>query len=174
MALYESRYELAQAAVTGIMDLNDALTSAGILNAEQSFKVGKALQLAQATISAITGTQNAFTTASASPITTAFPGYPFVMAGIAAAAGAANIAKIASMKFNKDGGSSPAPTAPSGGGGGGGGMGGGSTNAPALDLSFINGQTNQPQPLQTYVLATNVSSAQEAEQKIKDQSRIIK
>jgi hypothetical protein len=172
IALANSKYEIAQAAIGGIMDLNDALTSAGILNAEQSFKVGKALQLAQATISAITGTQNAFTTASASPITTAFPGYPFVMAGIAAAAGAANIAKIASMKFNKDGGSPPGVTPPNGGGGGG--MGGGSTNAPALDLSFINGQTNQPQPLQTYVLATNVSTAQEAEQKIKDQSRIIK
>jgi hypothetical protein len=171
-ALNEQKYELAKAAIDGMMSLNELLTSAGILNAEQSFKVGKSLQLAQATISAITGTQNAFTTASASPITTAFPGYPFVMAGIAAAAGAANIAKIASMRFNKNGGSSPAPTAPSGGGGGG--MGGGSTNAPALDLSFINGQTNQPQPLQTYVLATNVSSAQEAEQKIKDQSRIIK
>ncbi len=171
-ALNEQKYELAKAAIDGMMSLNELLTSAGILNAEQSFKVGKSLQLAQATISAITGTQNAFTTASASPITTAFPGYPFVMAGIAAAAGAANIAKIASMKFNKDGSPPPSPTPPSGGGGGG--MGGGSTNAPALDLSFINGQTNQPQPLQTYVLATNVSSAQEAEQKIKDQSRIIK
>jgi len=171
-ALNEQKYELAKAAIDGMMSLNELLTSTGILNAEQSFKVGKSLQLAQATISAITGTQNAFTTASASPITTAFPGYPFVMAGIAAAAGAANIAKIASMKFNKDGGPPPGVTPPSGGGGGG--MGGGSTNAPALDLSFINQQTNQPQPLQTYVLATNVSTAQEAEQKIKDQSRIIK
>lgn len=170
-ALEESKYELAQAAIGGIMELNDLLTTAGILNAEESFKVGKALQLAQATVSAITGTQNAFTTAAASPITTAFPGYPFVMAGVAAAAGAAQIAKIAATKFNKGGGSQPAPTAPSGGGGG---MGGGSTNAPALDLSFINQQTNQPQPLQAYVLATNVSSAQEANEKIKDQSRIIK
>jgi hypothetical protein len=170
-ALEASKYELAAATIDGMMSLNDLLTSAGILNAEQSFKVGKALQLAQATVSAITGTQNAFTTAAASPITTAFPGYPFVMAGVAAAAGAAQIAKIAATKFNKGGGSQPAPTAPSGGGGG---MGGGSTNAPALDLSFINQQTNQPQPLQAYVLATNVSSAQEANEKIKDQSRIIK
>lgn len=170
-ALEESKYQLAQATIGGIMDLNDLLTTAGILNAEQSFKVGKALQLAQATISAITGTQNAFTTAAASPITTAFPGYPFVMAGVAAAAGAAQIAKIAATKFNKGGGSQPSPTAPNGGGGGG--M-GGSTNVPALDLSFINQQTNKPQPLQAYVLATNVSSAQEANEKIKDQSRIIK
>jgi hypothetical protein len=167
-ALEASKYELAAATIDGMMSLNDLLTSAGILNAEESFKVGKALQLAQATVSAITGTQNAFTTASASPIATAFPGYPFVIAGIAAAAGAANIAKIASMRFNKDGSPPPpSPPPPSGGMGG-------STNAPALDLSFINQQTNKAQPLQTYVLATNVSNAQEAEQKIKDQSRIIK
>jgi hypothetical protein len=167
-ALEASKYELAAATIDGMMSLNDLLTSAGILNAEQSFKVGKALQLAQATVSAITGTQNAFTTAAASPIATAFPGYPFVIAGIAAAAGAANIAKIASMRFNKDGSAPPpSPPPPSGGMGG-------STNAPALDLSFINQQTNKAQPLQTYVLATNVSNAQEAEQKIKDQSRIIK
>jgi hypothetical protein len=171
-ALQAAKYDIYKATIDGLIGLNDLLTTTGILNAEQSFKVGKSLSLAQATIAAIEATQNAFMTAQASPITTVFPAYPFIMAGSAAAVGAANIAKIASMKFNKNGGTSPAPTAPSGGGGGG--MGGGSTNAPALDLSFINGQTNQPQPLQTYVLATNVSSAQEAEQKIKDQSRIIK
>lgn len=171
--LQKQKYELAKAAIDGMMSLNDLLTSTGVLNAEQSFKVGKALSLAQATISAIQGTQNAFTTANQSPITAVFPGYPFVMAGIAAAAGAANIAKIAATKFNKNGGGGGnSPTAPSGGGGGS--MSAGSTNAPALDLSFINNQTNKPQPLQTYVLATNVSNAQEAEEKIKDQSRIIK
>jgi hypothetical protein len=172
-ALNEQKYELAKAAVEGMMSLNDLLTSTGVLNAEQSFKVGKALSLAQATISAIEGTQAAFSTANKSPITAVFPAYPFVMAGIAAAAGAANIAKIASTKFNKNGGGGGnSPTAPSGGGGGM--SGAGSTNAPALDLSFVNNQTNKPQPLQTYVLATNVSNAQEAEEKIKDQSRIIK
>jgi hypothetical protein len=171
-ALQAAKYEIYKATIDGLIGLNDLLTTTGILNAEQSFKVGKSLSLAQATIAAIEATQNAFKTAQASTITTVFPAYPFIMAGSAAAVGAANIAKIASMKFNKNGGTSPSPTAPSGGGGVG--MGGGSTNAPALDLSFINQQTNKAQPLQTYVLATNVSSAQEAEQKIKDQSRIIK
>ena len=171
-ALQAAKYDIYKATIDGLIGLNDLLTTTGILNAEQSFKVGKSLSLAQATIAAIEATQNAFKTAQASPITTVFPAYPFIMAGSAAAVGAANIAKIASMRFNKDGGPPPGVTPPSGGGGGG--MGGGSTNAPALDLSFINGQTNQPQPLQAYVLATNVSSAQEANEKIKDQSRIIK
>jgi hypothetical protein len=73
------------------------------------------------------------------------------------------------MKFDggSTGGSQPSPSV-------GGGSGGGTTSAPAVDLSFLNQMQNKAQPLQTYVLATNVSSAQEAEQKIKDQSRIIK
>jgi hypothetical protein len=57
------------------------------------------------------------------------------------------------------------------------GGGGGSVStpsAPAVDLSYLNKGSNKSQPVQAYVLATNVSSAQEAEQKIKDQSKIIK
>ncbi len=38
-ALNEQKYELAKAAIDGMMSLNELLTSAGILNAEQSFKV---------------------------------------------------------------------------------------------------------------------------------------
>jgi hypothetical protein len=86
--------------------------------------------------------------------------------------GLANVAKISATKFNDGGGS----TAPSGGGGGGamGGGGGGSTSAPALDLSFLNNGQTKAQPIQSYVLATNVTSAQDAQQKIIDQSKLIK
>jgi hypothetical protein len=149
------------------MDLNSALVDSGIVDAKKGFQIAKALGIAQATISTIEGTQNAFTTASASPITTAFPAYPFIQAGIAAAAGIARIASIRAQQFN-GGGNVPKPTANGGGGGG------GATPAPAVDLSFLNQGSNKAQPLQAYVLATNVSSAQEAEQKIKDQSKIIK
>jgi hypothetical protein len=73
------------------------------------------------------------------------------------------------MKYDagNTGGSQPSPSL-------GGGSGGGTASAPAVDLSFLNQGSNKAQPIQTYVLATNVSSAQEAEQKIKDQSKIIK
>jgi hypothetical protein len=73
------------------------------------------------------------------------------------------------MKFNAGGGTNPSSPNASGGSG----M-SGSTQAPAVDLSYLNQGSNKSQPIQTYVLATNVSSAQEAEQKIKDQSKIIK
>jgi hypothetical protein len=56
----------------------------------------------------------------------------------------------------------------------GGGGGGGSTAAPSLDLSFLNNGQTKAQPVQSYVLATNVTSAQDAQQKILDQSKLIK
>jgi len=145
-----------------------------VVNAKKSFQINKALGIAQATIATYEGATNAFKTASASPITIGFPGYPALMAGIAVTAGLAKVAKIAATKFNPSGGAS----APSGGGGGGGGAmgagGGGSTTAPALDLSFLNNGQTKAQPIQSYVLATNVTSAQDAQQKIIDQSKLIK
>ena len=162
-ALYAARYQIAQEAIGGLMELNTALVDNGIVDAKKGFEIAKTLGIAQATISTIEGTQNAFTTASASPITTVFPAYPFIQAGIAAAAGIARIASIRAQQFN-GGGNVPKPST----------NGGGTASAPSVDLSFLNQGSNKAQPIQTYVLATNVSSAQEAEQKIKDQSKIIK
>ena len=52
--------------------------------------------VAQATISGIEGVQNAFTTASKSPITALNPAYPFIQAGLAGAFSALQIGKILS------------------------------------------------------------------------------
>jgi hypothetical protein len=174
IALKNARLQIAQQVLGGLMDLNSILTDAGIVNAKKSFQINKALGIAQASIATYEGATNAFTTASKSPISIAFPGYPALMAGIAVTAGLAKVAKIAATKFNPG-----STTPPSGGGGGGGGaMGGGgmsgSTAAPSLDLSFLNNKQTKAQPIQSYVLATNVTSAQDAQQKILDQSKLIK
>jgi hypothetical protein len=165
-AFQEAKLSIVSDSITILENLNSALVDSGIVNAKKGFQIAKTLGIAQATISTIEATQNAFKTAQASPITTVFPAYPFIQAGVAASAGIARIASIRAQKFN--GGSTPPTPSPNGGGGGGG------TSAPAVDLSFLNVNGNKAQPIQTYVLATNVSSAQEAEQKIKDQSKIIK
>ena len=159
----EQKYELAAASMTALADLSSALEAAGVLNAEQAFKVNKALMIAQSTMGGIQAV-NAVLADLTLPTAVRIP--LAVATGISAAA---NVAKIAATKFNSS--TSPTSNTPSSTGATGG---AGSTTAPMLDLSFLNNQTNQPQPLQTYVLATNVSNAQEAEQKIKDQSRIIK
>lgn len=164
--LYEHRYMLAQASLGALSGLADALTANGVLNAKQSFKINKALQLTQAGIGAVQAVQNVL----ADP--TLIGPTRFIAAAAAGVAGAANVAKIAAMKFNP--GSAATPSSGGGSMGALGGGGGGSTSAPALDLSFLNNQQTKAQPIQSYVLATNVTSAQDAQQKILDQSKLIK
>jgi hypothetical protein len=159
----EQKMQLAQMSLGSLSSLADALTANGVLNAKQSFKVNKALQLAQAGIGAVQAVQVAL----ADP--TLVGPARYIAAAAAGIAGAANVAKIAAMKFNPGTTTPPPPPGTMGGGGG-----GGSTTAPALDLSFLNNGQTKAQPVQSYVLATNVTSAQDAQQKILDQSKLIK
>jgi hypothetical protein len=55
--------------------------------------------------------------------------------------------------------------------GGGGGGGGGGPQAPQIDLSFMNG--SQTSGFRSYVLASDVSNAQQANQKIKEQASLV-
>jgi len=128
-------------------------------------KIGKAVAIGQATISGVEGTINAFKTASNSPITSVFPAYPFIQAGLAAGFAATNIAKIKS-------------TNPSGGGGGGGASAPSGGSAPSIPPAFnvvgssdsnqladaIGGQAQQP--VQAFVVANDVTTAQSLQNNI--------
>lgn len=126
-------------------------------------KVGKALALASATISGVEGVQNAYTTAQKSPITTFFPGYPVVQAALAGAVAAKNIATIKSTDPT-GGGSTSAPSVPAGGG----------SQAPSFNIvgasdtnqlaDAVAGQTQQP--VQAFVVANDVTTAQSLENNI--------
>lgn len=167
--LQNKKLELAMSVANALSTLMDAVGKNDKASAKRRFNINKALGIAQAGISTYLAVNNALT-AGGNPAKLA-TGAQFAEAAVALTVGLANVAKIAKTKFDDGGGSS----SPVGGGGGGLGASGSSGNsAPAVDLSFLNQGQNKSQPLQTYVLATNVSSAQEAEQKIKDQSRIIK
>ena len=161
-----------QNAFNAIQALQQAFGTQNEKQARRNFKIQKALSLAQTTISTVEGVQNAFTSALKSPITSVFPGYPFVQAGIAAAFGAAQLATIAKSKYQ--GGTSAPPPTPSAGGGGGGAPagGGGQTQAPQLDLSFLGEGAGQEGPIQAYVVSENVSNAQQANQKIQEQASL--
>jgi hypothetical protein len=167
----QQKVDIAFAVAGNLMSIMDSLGKQDRAAAKRRFNINKAFGITQATINTYMAV-NAALTAGGNPIKLA-TGAQFVEAGIALTMGLANVAKIASTKFNDGGGS----TSPSGGGGGGG-MGalggGGSTAAPALDLSFLNNAQTKAQPIQSYVLATNVTSAQDAQQKIIDQAKLIK
>jgi len=120
--------------------------------AGEGSKVAKAAAVAQATISGVQGVQNAFTTASASPITTVFPAYPFVQAGLAGAFSAMQIQKI--MSGGSAGGSS-------GGGGGGGGSMEAQTPAPQMmSGAFQLGGGIEPEPAKAYVVTDEMTNSQ--------------
>lgn len=126
--------------------------------AKAMFNIDKAAKLASATMSAREAVLNAFKTASDSPLTTVFPAYPFIQAGLAGAFGAVNIAKIASQKFQASGGASDLAS------GGGGGAGGVSSAAPSFNVVGNSGLNQlaqiQQTPVQAYVVSGEVTSAQ--------------
>jgi hypothetical protein len=137
--------------------------------AKKAFERNKALQIAQALIQ----TYQSATSAYASQLVVPTPDAPIraaVAAGVAVGAGLAQVAKIRSTKY--DSGSIPSssniPTPSVGGGGEGGST--GTPNFGGLDLSFLQNRPQQPTP--SYVLAGEVSGAQEARGKIEDLARL--
>ena len=133
--------------------------------AGEGSKIGKGVALAQATISGIEGVQNAYTTAQKSPITAVFPAYPIIQAGLAGAFSAMQLKKIASTNPSKGSAS-----------GGGASVGGGATapQPPAFNIvgasdsnqlaEAIGGQSQQP--IQTYVVSNDVTTAQSLQNNI--------
>lgn len=138
--------------------------------ARKQFEFNKKMQLAGAVID-LAKSINA--SLASSPVAIGAVPNPAGIASLvfASATGLANIAKIAATQYespNAQSGSGPSPSA-----GGGGAMSAPSAQSPsALNLSFLQGNVNTA-PLQTYVLAGQVSNAQQAEFKIKNTASIL-
>lgn len=123
-------------------------------------KLAKTAAIAQATVAGIQSTVNAFQTGAASPITTVFPAYPFVQAGLAAGFAALNVAKIKSTNMSSGGGGGSAqPSAPA---------------APSFNVVGAS-DTNQlaqaigqkeETPVKAYVVSNEVSNAQALDRNI--------
>jgi hypothetical protein len=157
MANIAKAFEMAELAVGALMDLNQAAAKGDEASQRKAFERNKMLQKAQATISMAAGIVQQLAVPKDQ-----LTGMNFLKAAAVAAAGAANIVKINQTQFNGGGGSPSSGAnlnAPTGGG-----------NAPAIDFSGANMQTNAPGSVETYVLAGNVANALEARQKIIDQS----
>ena len=117
--------------------------------AGEGTNIAKAAAVASATISGVEGVQNAFTTASKSPITTVMPAYPFIQAGLAGAFSAIQIQKI--LSGSKAG----------GGGSGGGASAVPSTPAPQMmSGAFDISGGVAPEPTKAYVVTDEMSNSQ--------------
>lgn len=152
----------------------DTLQLIGMIAGKGS-KIGKAAALAQATISAVAGTINAFKTAADNPITTVFPPYPFIQAGIAAAAGATNIAKIKSVKVGSETGGISGSTSIGTTGGG-----FSAPSAPAFNIVGADTQnqlaqtlaTQTQKPVKAFVVSGDVTTAQSLDRNIIQESSL--
>ena len=166
----KARLQMASNALGALAALNDAFAKDDEASAEKAFKRNKALALATAVVNTGQAVVNALT-AGGNPLKIA-TGAQFVEAGIAAAVGAAQVATIARSKYQAagGGGGETETNVPTPGGGGGGG--GTTIGAPTLDLGFLGAGAGQQGPIRAYVLAENVSTAQQANQKIQDQATL--
>ena len=167
--LKNAKIGIASDTIGALIAFNDAFAAKNEKQARRQFQINKGLQIAQALISTYQAANNAFATASASPITSVFPAYPFIQAGLAVAAGLAQVAKIKATQFDGGGGGGGSASASIASGG----AGGGASGPPAfnpVDTSFIGNRPNQLTP--AYVLAGQVTTAQEAREKIENQSRL--
>ena len=148
-----------------LSQLNEAFAGDTEKEQKKAFERSKKLQKAQALISTYESAVQAFKSLSGIPIVG--PALGGVAAGSAVALGLANVKKIDSQKFTSPsasaggGGSAPTSTATAP-----------TTQAPQLDLSFLGEGAGQAEPLQAYVVAQDVSNAQQANQQIQDQATL--
>jgi hypothetical protein len=164
------KLDFAKQTLNGIAQITSAFGKNNEKTAKAAFKVQKAISIAQATISTYESANAIFASTAKNPITIAFPGAPFVAAGVAVAAGLANVATIASQQFQ---GTTPPgnnnTTPPSFGGGG------GNESQPAtfnpFAAQFVANRPDQYLP-RAYVLASDVSSQQEVRENVEDLARV--
>ena len=152
--------EFASLTLSAVGALSEAFTQDEDKRAKRSFEIGKKLAIVQT----IMNTAEAVGSALAKDGT--FPGSRFIAAAAAGAAGAAQIATIRRQEF--DAGVSgavssvnrPNLTEPP------------SPTAPQLDLGFLGGGAGQT-GFRTYVVSSEVSNAQQANQRINDQATLV-
>lgn len=121
-------------------------------------KIGKAIAVANITRNGIEAVQNAFTTASASPISILNPSYPFTQAISAGAFSAAQLARVLSTGGGSSSSSAASSTqsAPS-------------FNAPSFSLvegtgsNQIANSISTQSPVQAFVVGSTVTTAQQLE-----------
>ncbi|NBQ51188.1 MAG: hypothetical protein EBU35_11245, partial [Marivivens sp.] len=161
---FKADLQMASNAMGALMALNEAF--AGETEAEQkrAFERNKKFQIGQAIIQTAMAVTGALT-AGGNPVKLA-TGAQFVEAAVALATGVAQVATIKKSKFGggeTPGSNVPRPTTPGAAGGGG---------SPQLDLGFLGGGAGQT-GFRTYVVSSEVSNAQQANQRINDQATLV-
>ena len=169
----EEKKKAKEAATANAIEQDKRTLGSIIQLAGEGSAIGKAAAVAQVTTAGIEGVQNAYKTAQASPITTFFPAYPIVQAGLAAAFAGVQLKSILATKkpslsgSTSGGGGGTRPTVPS-------------SAPPAFNVVGAS-ETNQlaqaigqeeKQPVKAYVVSNDVSTAQALDRNIVETASI--
>jgi len=163
--------QTAQDGINTLISLNEAFAGKDEASKKRAFDRNKKLQIAQTTV-------NTYQSATAAYASQVIPGDPssvvrgVIAAAAAVAAGLANVVKIKNQKYES---STPPSTTNTGGNLGG--LSGGPSAANNQTVPQFNPLANAAQqidttPRQTYVLASDVSTALEARERVQDLSRL--
>ena len=158
--------DTAKASLDALASLNDAFTGDSEAQQKKGFERSKKIQIAQALIGTYESATSAFGSLASIPIVG--PALGAVAAAGAVVAGLANVKKIKSTTFSGGGGDQSNSYS----GIGDAGAGPPTPTAPQLDLSFLGGGAGQS-GFRTYVIASEVSNSQQANQRINDQAALV-
>ena len=160
-ALLNMQLDLVQSGLSSVENITELFAGKSKASQKRAFNINKAASIAQATITTYQAAQSAY----ASQMTIPSPEAPIraaIAAGIAVVSGLANVAKISKTKF--EGGATPSAGDIGGGNIGGG---GGEPQAPQFNVVGNNGMNQlaqlQQQPIQAYVVSSEMTSAQALE-----------
>jgi len=152
-----------------LADLNSAFEGDSEKEQKKAFERSKKIQSAQALISTYESAVQAYKSLSGIPLVGPVLGAAAAIAAVKA--GLNNVQKIKAQTFQGSGGGEPDTPSTSLSAGAGAGVGAG-TQAPQLDLSFLGEGAGQAEPIQAFVVAQDVSNAQQANQQIQDQATL--
>ena len=158
--------DTAKSSLDALAALNDAFTGDSEREQKKGFERSKKIQIAQALIGTYESATSAFGSLAKIPIVG--PALGAVAAAGAVVAGLANVKKIKGTTFSGGGGDQSNSYS----GVGGTGSAASAPTAPQLDLSFLGGGAGQD-GFRTYVIASEVSNSQQANQKINDQAALV-
>jgi hypothetical protein len=149
-----------------LSELNETFTGESEKEQRKGFERAKKVQQGEALISTYESAVQSYKSLAGIPIVG--PGLGIAAAASAVALGLANVKKIGQQQYTSPNASGEASvSAPSASAGG-----AGTIQAPQLDLSFLGEGAGEQAPVQAYVIATDVSNAQQANQQIQDQATL--
>lgn len=169
--LQNAKFEAASITLDSISGLVSAFAGESEAQQRRAFNIQKAVNIAQAIMDTYKGANAIFANAAMNPTSVLFPAQPFIMAGAAITAGLANVATIAKQKFEGGGSASTGGASTSGVPNLGGSV------PPTFNVVGNTGvnqlaETLGSSPMQAYVVAGDVTTAQSLERNKIEQSTL--